>query len=402
MTTDHPATRTSPTGLAIYLGVVQFFLLLTWTVYAIYLPGLLESVGIAKQWAGWVLLADQVLFALFDITAGFMADRAFRLYARIGPLVMAVTAVSCLAFLLLPWLPGLGARPEIFLAITALWVMSSAALRSPLFGLLARHAATPAVPRLAGLALVGLGLAAALSPYLGTLLKGQDPRLPFLIASLALMLVAAGVVLAERRGALAKPAVEEDAPARRLPVLGLMTAVLLAALAIQVAVFIQAGPRYLREVDAAWLPWLLPVFWVAFSLLAFVAGRFNRQWGTTRVFVIGAVVGALGLGLTSLPGLVAAIGGYALAGLGWGAALPSAFGLAAERGRPDRVATLTGVLFAVLAGAAFLRIGLNLSGWPTQPEWTSWILATPPIAWLLGGALMGFLIHRYLTRARSV
>lgn len=382
-TTDHAPTD-SMTVLAIYLGVVQFFLLLTWTVYAIYLPGLLESVGMEKRWAGWILLADQMLFACFDIAAGFLADRAFRLYARIGYAVIAVTAVSCIAFVALPLLPGLGAGPKMLLGIIAVWVVSSSALRSPLFGLLARHAARPAVPQLAGWALAGMGLAAALSPYLGTLLKGQDPRLPFLVSSLSLLLVAAGVVLAERRGTAAA-ALTVPSPDRPIPSWGWLAAVLLAAFAIQIAVFINAEPRYLHDADPTWMPWLMPVFWVAFSLIVFIAGRLSKQWGAPRLFLNGCLAGATGFALTSLPGIAAAVGGYALAGLGWGAALPSAFAMAADSGRPGHAATYTGMLFATLAGAAFLRIGIHLSGWPKQPQVASLLTVVPSLAWLLSG-----------------
>ncbi|TCT21991.1 MFS transporter [Thiobaca trueperi] len=375
------------TGLSIYLGVVQFFLLATWVLYVIFLPGLLASVGIEKHWTGWVLLADQVLFACFDIAAGFAADRAFRLYARIGYAVMAVTVLSCLAFLALPWLPQLGAGPELFLAVTALWVVSSSALRAPLFGLLARHAAKPAVPRLAGFALLGMGVAAALSPYLGTLMTGVDPRLPFAVSSLALLLVATGLIAAERHG-VPVAAAAPDVPSSPLPVWGFLPAVLLAALAVQIAVFIQAAPRYLLDVDPSQLPWLLPVFWIGFSLAAFTAGRLSARWGAARVFAASCLLGGLGLWLTGLTGLEAALGGYLLAGLGWGTALATAFGLAADCGRPQRIATYTGILFAVLAGAAFLRLGINLAGWPKQADLAPILDWAPMMSWLLGGLLV--------------
>ncbi|EXJ16739.1 MFS transporter [Imhoffiella purpurea] len=386
----------SSNGLAIYLGVLQFLLLLTWTVYAVYLPGLLESVGIARSWTGWILLADQALFACFDVAVGFLADRAFRLYARIGHWVLGFTAISCAAFLALPLLPGADAGPALFLGVTAVWVIASAALRSPLFALLARHAATPAVPRLAGLALIGMGLAAAVSPYLGTLLAEMDPRLPFALSSLTLLAVCSGILVAERR-APAEPAPETEPP-RPLPAWGWIPALLLASLAFQIGVFINAGPRYLREVDPSALPWLMPVFWVAFSLLVFAAGKLGARWGAPRVFIAGCLAGATGLALTTLDGLGAAVGGYALAGLGWGSALPSAFGLAAESGRPGRTATFTGLLFATLAAAAFLRIGLNLSGLPSRTELTALVTVGPALVWLLGGLLILALIRLIRTR----
>jgi len=31
-------------------------------VYAIFLPGLLDSVGISRQWTAWLLMADHIIF----------------------------------------------------------------------------------------------------------------------------------------------------------------------------------------------------------------------------------------------------------------------------------------------------------------------------------------------------
>ncbi|NEV63854.1 MFS transporter [Thiorhodococcus minor] len=386
-----------PGGLALYLGIVQFFLLLTWTVYAIYLPELLASVGIDKGWTPWVLLADQVLFACFDVLAGFMADRAFRLYARIGYGVAAAAAVSCIAFAALPFVPGLGASPLIFLLLIAVWAVSSAALRSPLFALLARHAPQPEVPKLAGLALLGMGLAAAASPYLGALLKTLDPRLPFLLASLALLLTAGGLILAER--GYGSPSAPKPQPAARaVPAPGWLPAVLLVALAVQIATFVNAAPRYLRDSDATWLPWLLPVFWVSFSFIVFAGPRLAKHWGPPRLFLTGCLVGAAGIGVTLLPGIEAAISGYGVAGIGWGLVLPSAFGMAAASGRGGRAGTYMGLLFAALAAAAFLRIGLNMTGWLETPALTQWVPLWPTLSWLAGGTLM-LLVYGYLSRA---
>ena len=379
--------------MALYLGVVQFFLLASWTVYAIFLPGLLDSVGIEKRWVAWVLLADQALFACFDIAAGFAADRAFRLYARMGFVLAAVGALSCAAFLILPWLPGAGVGPALFLGVTVLWVVSSAALRAPLFGLLARHAAKPAVPRLAGLAMAGMGVAAALSPYMGTLLTGLDPRLPFAVSSLSLLLVVLGLVVAERRG-IPDTTAAPEAPTPALSAWAFLPALWLAAGAMQIAVFLQAAPRYLRDVGQDALPWLLPIFWVGFSLVAFFDGSFSARWGAARVFALGCLMGGFGIWLTGLTGFEAAISGYALAGLGWAAALKSIFGLAAESGRPERVGSYTGLVFAVLAGAAFMRIGINLTGWPGLPERAPLLTLVSLGGWVLAGLTIWLLDRR--------
>ncbi len=35
-----------PTGAAIYIAMVQFLFVTTWTIYVIFLPGLLQSAGL--------------------------------------------------------------------------------------------------------------------------------------------------------------------------------------------------------------------------------------------------------------------------------------------------------------------------------------------------------------------
>ena len=87
--------------------------------------------GIAKRWTAWVLMGDQILFVAFDVAAGYFADRVHRLYGRIGPWIVGATAISCLAFLLLPWLASTGDsswRAPLFLALTGIWAVTSLAL----------------------------------------------------------------------------------------------------------------------------------------------------------------------------------------------------------------------------------------------------------------------------------
>ncbi len=79
----------------------------------------------------WVLKADQIFFVAFDVAAGYFADRVHRLYERIGPGIVGATAISCLAFLLLPWLASTGDsswRAPLFIALTGIWALTTLAL----------------------------------------------------------------------------------------------------------------------------------------------------------------------------------------------------------------------------------------------------------------------------------
>ncbi len=185
-------------SVGLYLGVVQFFFAASWIVYVLYLPQLAAQAGIGKAAVAWILMADQLVFVFADYASGVAADRVSRAVGRIGQSVLAATLVSCAAFLALPFVAP-GASPAIFLALTLIWAVTSSALRAPPLSLVGKHAAKPTQPVLVALSLLGLGVANAMSPYLGLTLRGVDPRIPFLLSSVALALVTLGLVAVERK-----------------------------------------------------------------------------------------------------------------------------------------------------------------------------------------------------------
>src|SRR5436190_11333404 len=139
-------------ALAVYVGIVQFFFAVTWTVYVVYLPQLVEQAGIARSWVPWILVADQLVFAVVDVATGFWVDRVRHTIARLGPWILAVSVLSGAAFIALPFL---NASPLLLLAAILVWAVTSSALRSPPWALLSRHAATPRLPWLSTLTLTG-------------------------------------------------------------------------------------------------------------------------------------------------------------------------------------------------------------------------------------------------------
>src|SRR5690349_19879393 len=97
------ATSATPHALAVYLAVVQFFFAATWTLYVIYLPQLARQAGIAKAWIPWILVMDQVVLAIADVATGFWVDRFRKVLARRGAGILAVTVLSAIAFVVLPY-----------------------------------------------------------------------------------------------------------------------------------------------------------------------------------------------------------------------------------------------------------------------------------------------------------
>lgn len=361
----------APTAVGLYLTGVQFLFAVGWIVYVIYLPALAEQAGLSKSAVPWLLLMDQLIFVVCDLAVGVWSDQAAGVLGRIGWGVLGVTLLSTVAFLMLPWVAPRGSA-GLFVAITALWAATSAALRVPPLTLLGRYVGKPDVPWLMSLVLLGTGIASAVSPYLGLMLKGMDPRLPFALAGLSLAAITAGMVWAERalsqQRAVARAAeLKAVAPPRALlterdgvaPFSGFLLAALLAAAAAQVHTHLVAAPLYLRHAPATMLPVLMPVFWVGFNLALMPASLAVRRFGALPVMagsmLVAAACSAGAWNATSLEALLPVQG---LAGAAWGVGLMSGFSAAVFFGQVGREGFTGGALNSALAAAALSRIAM--------------------------------------------
>lgn len=387
----------APNGLAATIGVVQFFFVTTWTVYVIYLPALAEQAGIAKQWVPWILVADQLLFAVMDVATGYWVDRVRSGLARIGGWMLALTGLSCAAFLLLPFTSVAGPGP--MLALIVLWAATSSALRAPPWALLSRYAAKPDVPWLSTLVLTGTAIASAAAPYLGVALKGVDPRIPFVLSTLTLLAAVGALVLIERHvaGAQTAPAGESEAPFdRKAPgaarLMGLYFAALLVmALGFQVHSALNSAPQYLRFAAPAELPWLMPVFWIGFNLLMFPASRLVKRVGAIPLMAAAAAAGAVAsLASVLAPGLPALLAAQFLAGGCWGAICVGAYTGAVSFGRRGREGALLGTLFAVFAVATLARIGAVATGLAASADFKALAPWIPLVCWTLASGVALF------------
>jgi hypothetical protein len=354
----------APRAVGLYLAVVQFFLAVSWVVYVIYLPDLARAAGLEAKWIPWLLIADQLVFILTDLAVGMASDRAARLLGRLGRVMVLATLLSCAAFLLLPWVAGQG-NPGLLVGVTFVWALSSSALRAPPMTLLGRYVAQPQQPGMVALSQLGLGVAAALAPYLGLQLKGVDPVLPFLLSAAGLATVTLGMVAAERalarQGARSAQAAATDAARQRSSALAatLLGTAILGAAAFQWHGFVASVPMALRFVPASELPWLLPVFWAGFNLALWPASQLAKHQGPWRALILGAVLAAGGNAVAAFAGtLELFLGAQALTGVGWALLLCSAFSGALALGQDGRPGLFSGALNAVLALAALGRIAL--------------------------------------------
>lgn len=391
--------------VGITLAVIQLFFTLTWTVYVIFLPQLAAQVGLAKDMVLVILMMDQLIFLVADTAMGVMADKAAKVYGRLGRWVVLLTLASCAAFLLLPWVASTGPQSQwLFLALTVVWSVTSSALRAPPLVLLGKYAALSAVPRLASVSLIGLGIAGAMAPYLTVALRGIDPRWPFALSSLALVLATFGIVWAERRlknGAVpankTMPVPTTADTASKPPMLPFLAAMTLLGVGFQIHSSLNSAPQYLRFAKPADLEFLLPVFWVGFSVLMLVASRLTARYGGLLVMGVAGCVGALATYAATLAGtLELLMAAQFLAGGAWGVLMMSAYASALLIGRTGREGLVTGAMFSLLALAAFARMALVAAQLNKDAQFAVLLTWLPTAAWLAAGALllaMGWLLR---------
>ena len=390
-----PAGATTPnaTRFGVYLGFLQLALTLSWAAYVIYLPKLLAEVGIAPTTVIFVLMMDQLIFTVTDTAMGIAADRIAGVFGRLGVLVGSLTAISSAAFIAMPYVAGNGPKAQIFLiALIVIWTSTSSALRAPPLTLLCRYAAKPSIPFLSALVMLGYGVAGALSPYLGALLRDKDARLPFILSSVVLLITALALTRVERdlvgRSPSSSPKAAKVAkPLGKVPVMFIASLVIL-ALGYQLHFSINSAPFYLRFAKEADLPWLLPVFWIGFNFAMFPASRVIRHRGGLFVMGTAGLLGAIAMiGAEMAGNLNTLIATQFIAGGAWGcmlmSAVSAALAIGGGTGAPGKV---VGLVFSALALATFARMAAVAGGLQKLPEYAPLLHWAPVACWSVAGA----------------
>jgi hypothetical protein len=397
--------RKIPQGAGLYLAALELVFTLGWTVYVIYLPRLAASVGIAAAAVIYILMLDQAIFTVTDFAMGVAADKVSRLVGRLGHWVAAITLVSCAAFVGLPLIAGAQLGPTALLVLIIIWAVTSSALRAPPLMLIGKYAARPAIPYLASLAMLGLGVAGAVSPYLAITLAKQDPRLPFVIASVALVLTSLALAKVERSLAKDAPAkteppktVERTIPA---PVIIFALATVIFALGFQLHFFFNSAPRFKQFTSD--VSTLMPVFWVGFSVGMFPASLITKRWGGLPVMGAAGFIGAIAIVVMEFSGtLEVVVAAQLIAGAAWGGILMSAFAAAAALGYTGAEGKTTGVLFSALALATFARMATTASGALNDPSLAPLLHWAPIACWAVAGAALVALSVAHLRQKASV
>jgi len=388
---NDPAS-TARNRAGIYLAVLQLVFTLGWTVYVIYLPKLAADVGLAPTVVIFILMLDQLIFTVTDTAMGIMADRISRVVGRLGLIVGVLTAVSCAAFVALPFVVGQGPGAQTALIVLiVIWAATSSALRAPPLTLLGKYAARPSRPFLAALTMLGYGLAGAVSPYLGVALRNSDPRLPFVISSVVLLVVALMLSRVERGLVQITPReparkLADTRPLSRVPVL-FVAAMVILALGYQLHFSFNSAPFFLRFAKPADLEWLMPVFWIGFNIAMFPASVVTKRRGGLLVMGAAGLFGAVAVIGAELAGsLNVLIVAQFIAGAAWGCMLMSAVSAALAIGETGAEGKVVGLVFSALALATFARMAAVAGGLQKLPDYAPLLHWAPVACWAVAGA----------------
>ncbi|MCX7321252.1 MAG: MFS transporter [Hyphomicrobiales bacterium] len=395
------------TKVGTWLAVLQLVFTLGWVTYVIYLPKLAADVGLAPVVVIYILMLDQAIFTVTDTLMGVMADKLARVVGKLGLIVGIITAVSCACFIALPFVASAGPAAQLALIVLiVIWSATSSALRAPPLTLLGKYAARPSRPMLAALAMLGYGLAGAVAPYMATSLRGIDPRLPFAIAGITLLLVTLALSRVERGLVLTRPPETPALPApdkllSRTPLL-FITGMVILALGFQLHASINSVPLFRRFATSADLQWLLPVFWIGFNIAMFPAGAVVKRLGGIVVLGTAALIGAAAIVAAELaPNLNSLIAAQFVAGAAWGCMMMSAVTAAIAIGETGAEGKVVGLVFSALALATFVRMGAVAGGLPGSPDYAALLGWLPVICWSIAGVILLMLATARWQRGRA-
>ena len=373
--------------LGLYLAFLQLAFTLLWTTYVIFLPKLAAGVGIAPRAVIFLLMMDQAIFMISDTAMGIAADRIARFFGRLGPWIGVLTAISCAAFVALPFVTGPNAK-AIFIGLIVIWAITSSALRAPPLILLGQHASKPRVPFLAAVVMLGYGLAGAVSPYLGVLLRDYDARMPFIIATIVLLITALG--LSQVGPGLGQQSTQEGRQAKPVPLRGapmlFIVATVILALGYQLHFSVNTEFFYLRVAKSADLQWLMPVFWIGFNIAMFPASVIVKHRGALIVMAVAGLLGAIAIVVTEITGaLNVMVVAQFVAGAAWGCMMMSAISAALWIGMTGAQGKVTGLVFSALALATCARMSAVAGGLQKMPDYAPLVHWAPVACWLVAG-----------------
>ncbi|MBD2576765.1 MFS transporter [Oscillatoria sp. FACHB-1406] len=190
-TTPQPKQELVAWGKTCGLAGVQGAITLSWVVYNLYLPQLLQNLGLDKSLALSLLVVESFLAAGIEPVIGFLSDRdpqSGSLQDRAHfttklPLIVATTSAAALLFALLPH----ASSQSLLLGLSIAWAVAMAAFRPPVMSFLGEFAFKAGLPQAVSVLTLAGGIAGSLRFSAQTSILKLGATTAFLLSSVILL-----------------------------------------------------------------------------------------------------------------------------------------------------------------------------------------------------------------------
>lgn len=315
------------------LAAIQGAISLTWVIYNLYLPGLLQQLGFAASVAAALLLIENILAAVMEPLMGSLSDRVQRFVTTSFPFITAGMVAASICFLVIPG-TGTFVSPAsswrwLLPVVLVTWALAMTIFRSPAMSLLGRYAFATQLPFAASiLTLVG-GLAGAMGPLASQFILNLGAIAAFGMGSFVLLGAAAALRATQPALRIAPEAKEtesasaetdsESTASKQLSWAGLgCTFGAGVGVGLGFRLMLTTFPKLLSvSVPDANIGLLTGCIFLALALTAIPAGKLGTLWGNRPAMLAGLLLMAGLMAALPFASNAITIGGMAIA---WGAA----------------------------------------------------------------------------------
>jgi hypothetical protein len=276
------------------ITAVQGTITLTWVIYALYLPQLLEQLGFAKELAIVLLTIEHALEAIIEPISGGLSDRFQRFMGTRFPFIAGGVILASALFIAIPAIAIFGASSaaikSMFPFIVVAWASAMAIFRSPAVVLLGKTAPPVALPIAASCLTLIQQLVGGLRFTAFGFILGFGPAFAFAIGSVALLIGAAFLRF------VTPPDSPQPEASENPQNLGLATILTIIGTGIGIAwafrfLFATLGPVY-GNFLAENVGWGMTGFSLGMAVCALPAGKLAVKLGNTRA-MLGGISGAI-------------------------------------------------------------------------------------------------------------
>lgn len=300
------------------LTALQGAISLMWVVYGLYLPQLLEQVGMPSQAALTLVVVENGIAIALEPIMGGLSDRAYRWMGSWFPFITVGVIASSALFIAIPLLAIAGNFSDVMrwvvLFVLVAWSLAMTIFHSPTLSLLRRYASIEGIPIANSLLTLMSSLISAPKPMVNQWILGFGPVITFTVGSLVLLGSAALLRSIDASGGSTSSMSSKSSWPRwfwltlmLIPILGLSIGW---GIRMEMATVSKAFQAYLPAVS---LDGVMMAIAIGIAIIAIPAGFLATVWGTRRTLYLGLALAVVASGLiVALPISAVLYGGAVL------------------------------------------------------------------------------------------